>query len=405
MIDAAAPFDATTRVHGRTWDVVVIGAGPAGATAARILAERGHATLLLDRHAFPRDKVCGDGLIPDTIRSLQRAGLLEAVEAEAFRSSRLSVFSPTAVGVDIPGRFLTLRRRRLDHLLLDAARRCGAHFLATTAAAVDSNDRWVYVRVKGARDGIRARYAVLATGADTRLRSQGATDRSTGAVALRCYVASPVDLPHLIISFDRAVLPGYAWVFPLGQGWYNMGCGIFHSSRRNAHVNLRQTFAAFADQFAIARDIWQRRTASTPLAGARLRCGLEPTGSYDGGRIVAVGETIAATFPFTGEGIGKAMETAELAARQVDMALRAEDPRALSQYPSLLESRLAPLYDGYRVAERWIRWPRLTDFVARRVAHSDRLLQAAAGVLSETTDPRQIFSARALVPALFSRRS
>ena len=405
MIDSTAPSRSTASVRDDMWDVVVVGAGPAGATAARILAKLGHATLLLDRHAFPRDKVCGDGLIPDALHSLERAGLLEAVEAEAFHGSQLAVFSPAAVSIAISGRFLTLRRRRLDQLLLDAARHQGARFRPAMVTSLDSNARWVEVRVKGVRDAIRARYAVLATGADTRLRSQTPTDRGASAVALRCYVAAPVDVRQLVISFDRAVLPGYAWVFPLGQGWYNVGCGVFYSSRRSAHVNLRRTFAAFTNRFAIARDIWRHRTASTPLAGARLRCGLEPSGSYDGGRTVAVGEAIAATFPFTGEGIGKAMETAEIAAAQIDEALRARDPTVLANYPSLLECHLAPRYDGYRAAERWIRWPRLTDFVARRVARSERLQRAAAGVLNETADPRQIFSARALVPALFPPRS
>jgi flavin-dependent dehydrogenase len=201
------------------------------------------------------------------------------------------------------------------------------------------------------------------------------------------------------------VLPGYAWVFPLGDGWFNMGCGVFHRGRRASRVNLRDTFAAFTERFPTARAIWRQRTDATPLAGARLRCGLEPDASYDGRRTVAVGETIAATFPFTGEGIGKAMETAELAADLVSLALRLDDPQTLAAYPTRLDQQVAPRYDGYLAAERWIRWPRLTDFVAARVAHNGRLRRAAAGVLSETADPRQIFSVRALAPTLLPWRS
>lgn len=392
-------------VTEHTWDVVVIGAGPAGSTAARTLAQRGHTTLVLDRHDFPRDKVCGDGLIPDAIESLARSALLDTVAAEAFQTDVLSVYSPGAVRVDVAGRFLTLRRRTLDRILLDAALDAGARFHAARVTAVASSAERIDIQLQGVPGAVRARYGVLATGADTRLRSRAPRNRSADAVAMRCYVAAPVDVRELVISFDRSVLPGYAWVFPLGAGWFNVGCGIFHRGRQLSRVNLRRTFAAFTEHFPIARDIWGRRTDATPLAGAQLRCGLEPEAGYDGRRTIAVGETIGATFPFTGEGIGKAMETAEIAADLIDVALRREDPGALSEYPARLARDVAPRYDGYRVAERWIRWPRLTDFVAARVAHSDRLRRAAAGVLNETTDPRQIFSARALVPTLLPWRS
>jgi geranylgeranyl reductase family protein len=389
----------------RTWDAVVIGAGPAGCTAARRLAHQGQATLVLDRHAFPRDKVCGDGLIPDAIESLRRGGLLETVEREAFHAEALAVYSPGAVRVDVAGRFLTLRRRRLDQLLLDAALDAGARFHTATVAATRSTAECVELYLRGAPVVVRAQYVVLATGADTRLRSQVTPDGAAGALALRCYAKAPVDLQELVISFDRAVLPGYAWIFPLGAGWFNMGCGVFHHGRRAPRINLRHTFTAFTHHFPIAREIWRNRSDATPLAGARLRCGLEPEASYDGKRTVAVGETIAATFPFTGEGIGKAMETAEIAGDRVDLALRRNDPGVLADYPQRLVRQVAPRYEGYRVAERWIRWPRLTDFVAARVAHSRRLQRAAAGVLSESADPRQIFSARALMPALLPWRS
>jgi geranylgeranyl reductase family protein len=399
----SAGFDAT--LVERTWDAVVIGAGPAGSTAARRLAQQGHVTLVLDRHAFPRDKVCGDGLIPDAIDSLGRGGLLETVEREAFHSSTLAVYSPGAVRVDVAGRFLTLRRRRLDQILLEAAVDAGARFHAATVTATRSTAEGVELQFRGVPHMVRAQYVVLATGADTRLRWQVARERAAGALALRCYVKAPMDLRELVISFDRAVLPGYAWIFPLGDGWFNMGCGVFHRGRRAPRVNLRHTFTAFTDHFPIAREIWRNRGDATPLAGARLRCGLEPEASYDGRRTVAVGETIATTFPFTGEGIGKAMETAEIAGDRVDLALRRNDPGILTDYPERLLRQVAPRYEGYRVAERWIRWPRLTDFVAARVAHSRRLQRAAAGVLRESADPRQVFSARALMPTLLPWRS
>lgn len=402
MIRAGQADAGVTR---RRWDVVVIGAGPAGSTAARILADRGHAVLLVDRFAFPRDKVCGDGLIPDALRCLRRAGLYDAVTRQGFRTDTLSVYSPAGVRVDLPGEFVTLPRMQLDALLLAAAVERGAVFHTARVSGLSPHGAGVQVRLGDDGFAVDARYAVLATGADTSLHpgAAGTGWRRPDAVALRCYVNSPVQLDELIISFDRSILPGYAWIFPLGGNRFNIGCGVFHRSERKLRVNLRRTFATFTQQFAPAREVWSARQSSTPLAGATLRCGLEPRWAHDGGSIVAAGETIATTFPFTGEGIGKALESGEAAAEHLAAAL-AGDSRALDAYPRILHEEFQPRYHGYRIAERWIASPWLSDLVARGIRRSERLRRAAAGVISESVDPRAVFSVRALAAGLLPWR-
>ena len=394
---AAAPG----AVAAMQWDVVVIGAGPAGSTAARILAARGHAVLLVDRSAFPRDKVCGDGLIADALGCLRRAGLYETVVRQGFRADTLSIFSPSGVRVDLPGEFVTLPRMQLDALLLQAAVEYGAAFHAGRVNALTSQGDGVRVQLHGTGDVVRARYAVLATGTDLSLYPGTDRTRKTraDAVALRCYVRSPVELEELIISFDRSILPGYAWIFPLGGGRYNVGCGVFHRHERHRRVNLRQTFTAFTQEFPLAREIWSARSESTPPVGATLRCGLDPRRAYDGRGVVAAGEVIATTFPFTGEGIGKAMESAEAAAQQLSAAL-AGDAEALTSYPRILHEAFQPRYAGYHAAERWIAYPWVSDLVAQGVRRSGRLRRAAAGVINESTDPRTVFSVRALAAGL-----
>ena len=400
MTNGPHPVDHLAR---RQWDVVVIGAGPAGSTAARILADRGHAVLLVDKAQFPRDKVCGDGLIPDALRCLRRAGLHDAVVRQGFRSDTLSIFSPSGVRVDLPGEFVTLPREQLDTLLLQAAVERGAIFHPGRVTDLSSRHDGVRLRFRGSDTVVRSRYAVLATGADVSLHPGPgrAEERRASAVALRCYVHSSVELRELVISFDRAVLPGYAWIFPLGGNRYNIGCGVFHRSARHRRTNLRHTFAAFTHRFPLAREIWLARRESTPLLGATLRCGLQPGRAFDGRSVVATGETIATTFPFTGEGIGKAMESAEAAAEHVSAAL-AGDAGALPAYPQTLHRRFRPRYTGYRVAEHWIANPWVSDLVARGIRRSGRLRRAAAGVISESTDPRMIFSVRALAAGLLS---
>jgi len=387
------------------WDAVVIGAGPAGSMAARALAERGYTVLIVDRADFPREKVCGDGLIPDALQCLRRAGLYESVVARGHRLGTLSAFSPSGVRVDLPGDFVTLPRIDLDSLLLQDAQRLGAVFRTARVTSVVSREDGVLVRVAGDAPPVRARYAIVATGADQSLASwdRVADPRRGDAVAVRCYVESPAALDELVISFDRHVLPGYAWIFPLGNGRYNIGCGIFRRHERNGRVNLRHTFAAFTERFPLARTLWTARTGATRLAGAMLRCGLQLGRAWDGHRVVAAGEAIATTYPFTGEGIGKAMESGEVAANHVAAALAGEE-QALAGYGEALRRQFLPRYSGYRIAEHWISSPLVSDVVARGVRRSSRLRRAAAGVISETADPRAVFSVRALAAGLLPRR-
>ncbi len=387
-------------------DVLVIGAGPSGATAARLLAASGHDVILVDRHQFPRDKVCGDGLIPDALSALRRAGLYEQVAELGHHCNTLSVYSASGIQVDIPGSFVTLRRRLLDHLLVQAAVSAGADFRIGKITELREDLDGVTAHAAGSQDEIRARIVVLATGADTSLSTHAFPGSPTrpNAVAARCYVRSPVAVERLVISFDRTIAPGYAWIFPLGNHEYNIGCGYFYGRDRGGRPNLRRTFEAFIRHFPTAIALWEARKDATKLAGAPLRCGLDSQMAYRGGRTLAIGETIGTTYPFTGEGVGKAIETAEIAAEQITVAMKANDHTLLANFPQLLRDRLAPKYAGYRVAENWLARAWLGDLVASRVRRSATLQQTAADVVNETASPKDLFSWKRLLPRMIPWR-
>src|ERR1700752_442229 len=95
-------------------DVLVIGAGPAGSAAALTLARAGIYVVLVDQHAFPRDKVCGDGLIPDAHNARLKLGVLDAVMAQAQASSHVGCIGPRGGRIDVPGALAVLPRKELD---------------------------------------------------------------------------------------------------------------------------------------------------------------------------------------------------------------------------------------------------------------------------------------------------
>ena len=397
-------LNSNTSGEGKVWDVAIVGAGPAGSTAAIHLASLGHSVLLLDKDPFPRDKVCGDGLIADSIGALKRADLYEPVLSESFSASIGTVFSPSRVEFDVHGQYLTLKRQILDHLILKKAVAQGASF--QTKKVVDARpnpDGTLTLSLAGSAEKIVARIVLIATGANVDLPGKlGLVEETTSsAIALRCYVRSDYHLDRLIISYDRSITPGYAWIFPLGKQEFNVGCGFTYKRKQNEGRNLREVFHNFMKSFPLAKEIMKRAESVTPLKGARLRCGLKGTMPKGKANILVIGESIGATFPFTGEGIGKAMETAEIAAKLAHKALSSLNFKCLDRYTSDLEKELRPRYLGYQIAETWFSNPWVNDFMARRIQRSRYLQEAISGLVNETVDPRKIFSARGVLRSFF----
>ncbi|HXG65380.1 MAG TPA: NAD(P)/FAD-dependent oxidoreductase [Blastocatellia bacterium] len=388
----------------KLWDVAIVGAGPAGSTAAIHLASRGHSVLLLDKDSFPRDKVCGDGLIADSIGALKRVGLYEEVCRQGYKTNLGVVYSPSRVQFDVPGEYLTLKRILLDDLIRSKAVASGAEFRQARVTGIESQpDGPASLSIAGADAPVRARIVLLATGASVELpdRLSFIAHQEPSAIALRCYVRSKVEFDRLLISYDRSILPGYAWIFPLGGGNYNIGCGAMYGRKNGLRLNLREAFQRFVKSFPIAAEIMRAAEEVTPLRGARLRCGLRGARAIRQGNILVIGESIGATFPFTGEGIGKAMETGEIAAEVAHQALSAGDCERLREYPARVERELRPKFWGYQVAEDWLAHPWLNDLVARRVRRSRYLQESVAGIVNETVDPRQVFSVRGVLRSFF----
>jgi geranylgeranyl reductase family protein len=400
---AASPLQhPVAELAHRLFDAVIVGAGPAGVTAAIQLASAGHQVALVDKRVFPRSKVCGDGLIGDSIRMLRRLELYDLVRSHGHRLDAVRIFSPSQYAIDISGEFMTIRRDVLDFLLARAAVERGATFAVAEVANLAEESDCVVAQCRNTKVSVTGKLAIVATGADIRVVPPRARARANhrSATALRCYARSSMSLDRLIVTFDRSILPGYGWIFPLGNQEYNLGCGVFERSAGDHSSNLRNMFHTLVERFPPARELMARGALTSPLKGAPLRCGLTGVPAYAGGRIVAVGEATGTTFPFTGEGIGKAMETGALAADHVSQALTAGSLEPLSHLPRLLQTTLEPRYRGYQVAERWLSHAWLSDWLIKRASRSHYLQRAAAGVLNETVDPKEIFSWRGLVTSL-----
>ncbi|MEY2875719.1 MAG: hypothetical protein RLZZ373_3090 [Pseudomonadota bacterium] len=405
------PLPAPVGTLPSTCDVLVIGAGPSGSACAVTLAAAGWSVCLIDQHDFPREKICGDGLIPDAHAALQRLGVLDEVMAYAEHVSHVRCVAPRGGQVDVPGTLAVLPRRVLDFLLVRHAQRQGVQLVTPVKfdAVIEEDGRVVGARLRQgeARPEVRARWVVLATGAGVQpLVATGlCTRRTPSGIALRGYVRNPSLAGRqttMDVVWDKALRPGYGWIFPCGDDTYNIGVGAFFRQGQAADANLRQMFDDFTRVYAPARALMDGGTLQGDLKGAPLRCTLEGAESGRPG-LLATGETLGATYDFTGEGIGKALETGLMAADALLKGARdGLDEAAVRRLYDTQLATLRPKFALYEKANSVNRHPWLADLVVWRARHSASLLRRMSGVLDETSNPGHLLSVRGLFRLLTS---
>ena len=401
-------------------DVLVVGAGPSGAACASWLARAGVDCVLVDQHDFPRDKVCGDGLIPDAHHALQRLGIHDEVMAAAKPARHVACIGSRGGRIDVPGTLAVLPRRTLDDIVCRAAVRAGArlHTPWRFEAALREGELVVGARLSRGDESreLRARWVVLATGAVPKaLIAAGMCERRTPTgIALRGYVRNEAmadRLRALEIVWHKSLAPGYGWIFPAPDGRFNIGVGVAHSHpsdddgrNRMKDVNLRHVFDAFIRHHEPARELMRTGTLEGDLKGAPLRCTLEGARLSQPGLLVT-GEAAGSTYAFTGEGIGKAYETGLLAAeallagRTGDALAPGTDNAVRRRYEAAIDA-LRPRFRLYEQANKVNQYPWLADFIIWRARSSEKIVRKMAGVLEETSNPGSLVTARGLARVL-----
>ena len=360
----------TDRADGR-YDALIIGAGPSGAACAYWLAMRGHRVLVVEKKRFPRDKTCGDGLTPRAVRQLHDMGLAEPLrEFQRFDGLRSIAHGVTLElewpdHPDFPSYGYVVRRRELDEMVANQAVKAGATLWQATEALTPVVDGGflggavVRRADEGVTQEVRARYVVVADGANSRFgRALGtARDRSYPlGMAIRGYFTSPLHSDPWIESHldirdrDGNHLPGYGWIFPVGDGTVNVGVGLLSTFAGWKNVNTTHLMDAFCET-APARWGISPETATCAPTGGRLPTGGSVTPRV-GPTFLVVGDAGGSVNPFNGEGISVAYETGRLAADAVDLALTTGDALALQTY----EQRFSDVYGLYfKTARAFVR--------------------------------------------------
>jgi len=323
-----------------TFDVCVVGAGPAGSLAAAELAAAGFRTLLVDRADFPRDKVCGDGVSPRAVRILKSAGLYQEdvfsrfsrIEGVRIRSPEGAVLEVSFRGDEEIGEGYVIPRKIFDQFLLEGALRRGAEFRGRCEVDhVESGSAQAHIRgtCGGTAFWARCRHVVAAWGAQGGRLSADFPPCPKASlfscVAVRAHYEGLKGLgPFMEIHFDRGLVPGYGWVFPTGPDSANVGYGMRLDFLRRTNVPLRVLFERFLQQNQAVRSYMERARRISPLRGARIPF-RRPWQPVARGRILLAGDAAGFADPLSGEGIGTALQSGLLAARSLAKALAGPD--------------------------------------------------------------------------------
>ncbi len=412
---------------GSDHDVVVVGGGPAGAACAYWLADAGHDVLLVEKKRYPREKTCGDGLTPRSVKQLHDLGLQEDLAGHhRFLGLRSIAFGRTLElqwpsHPDFPSFGYVVTRKDLDHLVAQRAVKAGATLWeeaeATAPVTIFSDGRLsgVVVRRKtgSAPSGgplteeVSARYVVVADGANSRFGRAIGTSRNKAypmGMAIRGYYESPRhDEPwiesHLDIRDRRGnVLPGYGWIFPVGDGRVNVGVGLLSTFNQWKDVNTSHLMDAFAHHAPASWGISEETSCGAPTGG-RLPMAFS-VGPRVGPNHVVIGDAGGGINPFNGEGIAYAYETGRMAAEAVGTALGGGGGAALLEYERRLQEEYGLYYRVARAFVHVIGRPQLMRALVSTGMRSRSLMEWMLRIMANLLRPDELGPAEAAYKAV-----
>ena len=392
-------------------DVLVVGAGPAGATAAYYIALAKKSVILLDKEHFPRQKICGEFVSPGSIRELKKMGItnlptfkdnIRINQAVIYLNGKEMNSGKFPLVSDMPQYGQVMHRTLLDSLILEVARNAGVRALeGFKVTGFKVENRGVTVTANGAKGSrtFRTRLLIGADGNDSaiaNLMRGGPVPKENQAVVARGYFENVAGLPNEAgIFYGNDSFPGFSWIFPIKTNEANVGVGTILDVSPKAE-QPKTLITKLINNDAGMRSRLEHATLKGEISESTLNL-YDPKFAIVGNRVMLVGEAAGLINPFNGEGIQFALLSGRWASEVVATASSSDfSEQALSAYSKRVEDELA---DGFRVSVLMLQlirnrnlnplWLKALEIMGDRSKKDPEYARLTSGILSGMIFPNQ----------------
>ncbi len=404
------------------YDIIIVGAGPAGSAASLYADRQGLKTLLVDKESFPRDKICGDALSGKSVAILRELELLQNIEdlpgahiqSIVFSSPDHATFridlSKTSLK-NIPKGFV-IRRKIFDDFMFKKASAAATTTLQNFAVSdlITHNGYACGIRGKDKKGGKEQEFfGKIVIGADGYksivAQRLGLYDHDPKhwVVALRCYYKNVSDLTDQIeLHYVDEVIPGYFWIFPLEDGHANVGIGMLHHYIKKEKIDLKKALEKTIASSYFKERFREAEILEKPI-GWNLPVGSKRRKSFGNG-FMLLGDAAGLIDPFTGEGIGNAMYSAKYAIAAAQEALQANDfsEPFLSRYEDRLWDAIGNELKVSTKLQKIGRSRFLLNLVINKAARSKEVSNIIAGMLTNEVPRKRLANPLFYLRLLFS---
>ena len=403
------------------YDVIIVGAGPAGTTAALYAHRLELKCILLDKAVFPRDKICGDALSGKSIRIMRELGILDELNnLDGSEINRITFGSPKNIEFDVNlkgtqnndqiTKGFVIPREIFDNYLFEKANAVADTRQGFSVKDLIFENNYV-VGVKGkTRSGTEEEFrAPVVMGCDG---SNSIVARKLGlyememdhtSVAVRCYYEGVKGLTDQIeLHYVEEVNPGYFWLFPAGDGRANIGIGLSKSDMKKENRTLRQIMDEvtqteyFKERFADAKQLERPVGWNLPLGSIHRK--------NHGNGFMLLGDAAGLVDPFTGEGIGNAMVSGQYAMEVAAKSKLSGDfsEKAFAEYDELLWREIGKELRTSTKLQSLARSKFLLNFVINRASRNEEVQNIISGMLANEIPKDELSSPLFYFKILFS---
>jgi len=412
--------------NSQSAEICIVGAGPAGAAAALTLARRGIPSVVVEKSVFPRDKVCGDAFSGRAVEAITRLNpeLVEHLHRQtvSLTSQGVLIFAPNLKGVRIPFHgtdrtgeqvcgFVSKRRDFDSYLASELKKSPGIRFLeGCEVRSFSFSDGYWTIGFKEEKPAVTARIIIAADGANSRFAREvlgKRIDPRHSGIGVRTYYTGVKGLDpegFIELYYLRSLLPGYLWIFPLPDGTANVGAWSRSDRLNRRRLNLERELDVLLTTIPQLRERFSDARTVAPPRGSALPLGLRKA-NLSGPHYMLAGDAASLIDPFTGEGIGNAMVSGELAARQAARSLNLGDfsERFMRGYDARIRATLGRELRTSRRLQQVARHPHLFNIIADRAQKGGLVFKALTSVFQDLDRQERMRSPISFIRSLLFR--